>query len=223
MSEELYIVRKRKKYKFAKFDEFENCFQLDEWKESSFNFDKRVVIEVGAGTGLFSVEMARLHPEKLFVAADIKSDRLYTGAKLANELGLKNIIFVRSEILRFIETLPKNKICEIWITFPDPHANEDQTRLTSTGDRKRLTAPKFSNEYKRVLCLDGKLCFKTDNKPLFDWSIKQLKNNEWEIDAEIRDLHKSNYEGDVMIMTTYEKRFVEEGLPILYLSATIDR
>lgn len=223
MNEKLFITRKRKKYKFAKFNEFENCFQIDEWQKHSFDFDEEVVLEVGAGTGLFSVEMARLHPEKYYIVVDIKSDRLYTGAKLACELSLNNIIFVRSEISRFVETLPKNRISEVWVTFPDPHANEDQTRLTSTGDRKRLTAQKFTNEYKRALKVNGRLFFKTDNMPLFDWSVEQFKNNGWKINFETRDLHDSDCEGDERIMTTYEKRFVEEGLPIFYLSATIEK
>lgn len=219
MNEKLVITRKRKKYKFAKFNEFENCFQLEDF---SRNIKNEVILEIGAGTGLFSVEMARLHPDKTFVAVDIKSDRLYTGAKLANELGLKNIIFVRSEISKFMDMMLGKKVSEIWITFPDPHANEDQTRLTSTGDRKRLTAPKFLDMYKKVLSPTGRLCFKTDNKPLFDWTVIQLEKNGWIVNERTRDLHDTKCDEETKIMTTYEKRFVEEGLPIFYLSATIE-
>ena len=46
------ITRKRKKYKFAKFANSPLCFELDEWKKTSID-----VVEVGAGTGLFSVEL----------------------------------------------------------------------------------------------------------------------------------------------------------------------
>lgn len=223
MSEKLFITRKRKKYKFAKFNEFDNCFQLDEWKTARGS-DPRVnrggvVVEIGAGTGLFSVELAQRHPENFYIAVDIKSDRLYTGAKLANELGLQNIVFVRSEISELTEIVSENSVDEIWITFPDPFATEDQTSLTSTGNRKRLTAPRFLEMYKQVLFGNGKLNFKTDNQPLFNWSVEQLKENGWKVNKQIRDLHKSNSDNDEKIMTTYEKRFVAEGLAIYYLSA----
>lgn len=220
MSEKLFITRKRKKYKFAKFDEFENCFQLEDF---TLNAIDDVVLEVGAGTGLFSVELARLYPEKTFIAVDIKSDRLYTGAKLADEFGLKNIMFVRGEISRFMDVVPENKVNEIWITFPDPYASEDQTRLTSTGARKRLTASKFLDMYKKTLFKKGHLYFKTDNEPLFDWSVSQLKDASWKIDKQTRDLHNSTFNENSKIMTTYEKRFIEKGLPIFFLSATIDK
>lgn len=225
MNEKLFITRKRKKYKFAKFNEFDNCFQIDEWKafieDKEKFFSRKIVLEVGAGTGLLSVEMARRHSDMIFIAVDIKSDRLYSGAKLAQEIGLDNIFFVRSEILDFVETLPDNSINKIWITFPDPHANEEQTRLTNTGNRKRLTSIRYLDLYKNVL--KGSLHFKTDNQPLFDWSVDQLKSNGWNIEEQTNDLHQSNIDDEAKIMTTYEKRFVAENLLIYYLSATIDK
>ena len=39
------ITRKRKKYKFAKFHNAQNCFEFDEWKKQSID-----VVEIGAGT-----------------------------------------------------------------------------------------------------------------------------------------------------------------------------
>lgn len=226
MNEKLFITRKRKKYKFAKFDEFDNCFQLGDWvavAEVFNNNHKNLVLEIGAGTALFSVELARRHPENFYIAVDIKSDRLYTGAKLANELQIKNIIFVRSGIKEFVGSLPENAVDEVWITFPDPHANEDQTRLTSTGDRKRLTSPIFLDLYKPILKNNGLLHFKTDNKPLFDWSVVKIQSAKWNIIRKTNNLHSSDFGDDYKVMTTYERRFIREDLPILCLSATMNK
>ena len=53
------ITRRRKKYKFALFNNSPLCFECDEWRLRPID-----VLEVGAGTGLFSVELAARHPEQ---------------------------------------------------------------------------------------------------------------------------------------------------------------
>lgn len=55
------ITRKRKKYKFALFHNSPLCFEFDEWMKREVD-----CLEIGAGTGLFSVELALRHPEKRF-------------------------------------------------------------------------------------------------------------------------------------------------------------
>jgi tRNA (guanine-N7-)-methyltransferase len=181
---------------------------------------RRVIVEVGAGTGLFSVELARRHPENFYVAVDIKSDRLYTGAKLADELGLENVVFVRGDIWRLGEMFASGSVAEIWVTFPDPYASEDQTRLKKSDAKHRLTHPRFLEIYKQLL-QQGRLHFKTDNQPLFEWSREQLEQNGWKITVQANDLHGSDLSEDYKIKTSYEARFTEQGLPIFYLTATI--
>ena len=228
--DKLFITRKRKKYKFAKYDELDNTYQFDDWNNDTFanlkgdDQDRRVIVEVGAGTGLFSVELAKRHPENIYIAIDIKSDRLYTGAKLANELGLKNIVFIRSDIWRLKELFNENSISEIWITFPDPYANEDQTKLKKSDAKHRLTHPRFLDLYKTILTDDGsaKLNFKTDNKPLFEWSKEQIEQSGWRINEVTNDLHESNLGEDYKIKTSYEERFTAEGLVIHLLTAKIE-
>jgi len=62
------ITRRRKKYKFALFNNSPLCFEYDEWTPRSID-----VLEVGAGTGLFSVELAARHPEQLVCAGTSRS------------------------------------------------------------------------------------------------------------------------------------------------------
>lgn len=51
------ITRKRKKYKFAKFHNAKNCFEFEEWQRQAVD-----IVEVGAGTGLFSLELLKTSP-----------------------------------------------------------------------------------------------------------------------------------------------------------------
>ena len=57
----------------------------------------------------------------------------------------------------------------------------------------------------------GELCFKTDNTPLFDWSVEQFSAEGWELRDVTHDLHAN---GPVGIMTGYEEKFYALGTPI---------
>ena len=61
--------------------------------------------------------------------------------------------------------------------------------------------------------------FKTDAKELFDWSLEQLVVEGWQIQRLSFDLHESNLSKNYKIMTTYERRFVNEGLKINFVKA----
>ena len=60
---------------------------------------------------------------------------------------------------------------------------------------------------------------KTDNKKLFEFSLEELSQNGFALKNVSLDLHNSNFEGN--IMTEYEQKFVEQGLPIYRLEAYI--
>ena len=142
--DDFVIVRKRKKYKFAKFHNAENCFELDEWRDFYRQRQPGVSrLEVGAGTGLFSVELAARYPDKLFVAIDVKADRLQKGAYIALEQGVKNIFFVRARADQIGDLIPPKSLENIWVTFPDPFpkkrsVDRKSTRLTPVTAVSRM-------------------------------------------------------------------------------------
>ena len=214
--DDFIITRKRKLYKFAVFQNMTNCYDDRSWsnvKKEIVNNGQPLTIEVGAGTALFLTELARQHPDQRFIAIDRKSDRLYKGAKLANELGLTNIVYLWSNARNLASLLPNGSVSEIWLTFPDPWPQESNIK-------HRLTNPKFLEQYHKLLKADGVLNFKTDNRPLFDWSAQQFDNNQWHITHLTHNLHSDNaVDDDAKIMTTYEERYVGEGKPINYLRA----
>lgn len=199
------ITRKRKKYRFALFKNSEICFEFDEWIQRPID-----VIEIGAGTGLFSVELAQKSPEKLFLAVDVKADRLQKGALKAEELGLENIYFLRARADQLPEIIDKSSLQKIWLTFPDPFPKQ-----RSSG--RRLTHPNFLNIYRQLLKPGGELLFKHDNKDFFCWSLDQLVAQNWQIQELSFDLHESSLSDDYKVMTTYERRWVDEGSKINFV------
>lgn len=208
--EDFVITRRRKLYKFAKFDELDSCFHLEQWlaaRDATLTEGAELTVEIGAGSALFLVELAKRYPEQLFVAVDIKGDRLYQGAREAHRLELANIYFVRSDIARINEVIPDKRASEIWVTFPDPYPCKPDAK-------HRLTAPRYLRYYRQLLCPDGVLNFKTDSKALFEWSLEQFAAEGWRQQFVTRGLHASDAPSEAKIMTSYEQRFINEGLAI---------
>lgn len=215
-TENLFITRKRKKWKFAHFDEWPHCFALDEaspatWPEF-FGAAGDLVLEIGAGTADLSVGLAGLRPTEHFVALDIKSDRLYTGAKFALEHKRENMAFVRAHARDITKLFAPASVKELWVTFPDPFPRKKQAK-------HRLTHPAFLAQYATLLAEDGVLHFKTDNRELFLWSLEQLVQQGWQVSELSFDLHESNLDAEYKITTAYERRFMAEGTPINLVSA----
>jgi tRNA (guanine-N7-)-methyltransferase len=203
------ITRKRKKYKFALFHNSPLCFEADSWPTHT-TVD---VVEIGAGTGLFGVALATANTTKQIVAIDVKADRLQTGARLAEQEDLNNIRFLRAHVRQLDDLFAASTITSIWVTFPDPFPKDRHAK-------HRLTHPNFLKLYAKLLRPDGALFFKTDAKPLFEWSLEQLVVNGWTIRELSFDLQESELSQTYKTMTTYETRFTSEGIKTNFVKAT---
>ena len=206
----LFITRKRKKWKFAHFDEWPNCLSQSEVRPE--RWPSPLTVEIAAGTADLALELARREAGRQLVAVDIKSDRLYTGAKQALAEGLTNITFVRAHLGSVGELFAARSVGELWLTFPDPFPRKRQAK-------HRLTHPDFLRRFAPLLSAEGRLYFKTDNRPLFLWSLEQLVAQGWRLCELSFDLHESPLAERYKITTAYERRFLAEGIPINFLSA----
>lgn len=203
-----YIIsRKRKKYKFALFANSPLCFEFEEWKQ------RRVeVVEIGAGDGLFSVELAIRYPEKNFLALDVKADRLQKGAYEAEERGLTNIKFVRARADQLAEVVDEQSLEKIWLTFPDPFPKK-----RSAG--RRMTHKSYLYTYTKLLKTSGQICLKHDDRGFFLWSLEQLVACGWRISELSFDLQDSELSDDYKQLTTYETRWIAEGKTTSFAAA----
>ena len=201
------IKHRRKLYKFALFGNSPICFEKDEWDKRPID-----VVELGAGTGLFAVELAERHPNQTFLAVDVKADRLQHGAKLATEKGLQNIWFVRARADQLPEIIPDHSVESLWLTFADPFPKK-----RAAG--RRMTHSRYLKVYEKILRPSGAFYVKHDNRDFFDWSLEQIVAEKWGIDELSFDLHESNLDDDYKVLTTYEQRWLGEGLTTNFVKA----
>ena len=206
--DDFVIVRRRKKYRFAKFANAKNCFEFDEWTKKKID-----VVELGAGTAFFLVELARRYPEKTFAAVDVKADRLQRGAYEALEQHIENIIFIKARADQIDELFEAHSLESLWLTFADPFPRDRSAR-------RRMTHPMFLEKYANLLKKSGSFYVKHDNPAFFAWSLEQLVVEKWHIRELSFDLHDSELSSDYKIITSYEERWLGEGLKTHFLRAT---
>lgn len=210
--DDFVITRKRKKYRFAHFANAQNCFELEQWQPLTDSVE--LVVEIGAGTGLFLVELATLHPENTYIALDVKGDRLQKGGREALARGLTNIFFVRARADQLGEVVSGGSVSQLWLTFSDPFPKKRDAK-------RRLTATGFLEIYKNTLVNNNaQLLMKTDDHALFDWSLEQLVATGWSLQELAYDLHESALNSEYKIMTSYEQRWVAEGRNIHFVAAS---
>ena len=172
------------------------------------NFDG-VYLEIGCGKGKFITENALLHPDILFVAAEKVSSVILLAAEKAAAQDIKNIRFYCGDIIN-LSQIENSHFCDrIYLNFSDPWPKDRHAR-------RRLTHRDRLKTYFDVLKEEGVIEFKTDNDPLFEFSMEEIRESGYEILEYTEDLHSSDYESKYMT-TEYEDRFSAGGKNINYV------
>ncbi len=182
------------------------------WAERIFNNTNPIHIEIGMGKGQFIMELARLNPDINYIGIEKYSSVLVRALEKMEESTLTNIRFIRMEAENIQEVFAPGEIDQIYLNFSDPWPKDRHAK-------RRLTSKEFLARYANIMKEESKIIFKTDNRPLFDFSLEQVEEAGWNLINHTFDLHNSEYvEGN--IMTEYETRFVNEGKPICRMVIT---
>ncbi|MGM9521712.1 MAG: tRNA (guanosine(46)-N7)-methyltransferase TrmB [Oscillospiraceae bacterium] len=166
-------------------------------------------LELGCGKGRFTANMAESNPSVLFAAIEKVPDAMVVAMERVFERELKNVRFLDFDAAGCLDVFEPGEVDRIYINFPDPWLKKKQFK-------RRLTAPAFLKIYEQLLKPEGEIWFKTDNRPLFDWSLEQFESGGWKLSEVTNDLHAAGKTG---VMTDYETKFYEQGVPINRLVA----
>ncbi len=178
------------------------------WKEV-FENDKPIYMEMGCGKGKFITEHARLNPDVNFLAVEGEKSVVLMAMELAKEKELKNIKFITNYIFKPTDFFEDGEIDKIYLNFSDPWPKKRH-------EKRRLTGRKYLSEYQQILQKGGIIEFKTDNLPLFEFSLEEIKDCGYEILEESFDLHNTDFESK-NITTEYEDKFRTRGTKINYV------
>lgn len=165
---------------------------------------KNIYLEIGCGKGRFTAETAKTLPDTLYVAVEKVPDAMVVAMERVCTEELQNVRFIDMDAEKLTEVFAPGEVSRIYINFCDPWP-------TNRHAKRRLTAPGFLDLYRQILSPDGEIHFKTDNLPLFNFSLKSFKECSWETREVTNDLHRDGICG---IMTDYEAKFHSQGVPI---------
>lgn len=180
------------------------------WREL-FGNDNPIHLEIGCGKGNFVTGMAKLHPDVNYIAVEKVEDVIVMAMEKAVGAELTNVLFTDMDAEFIEEVFERGEVSRIYLNFSDPWKKKKQAK-------RRLTHKRFLDRYKAILNNGDYVCFKTDNKALFDFSLNSFAQENFKLENISLDLHNSDFEGNVM--TEYEQRFSEMGMPIYRLEAT---
>ncbi len=161
-------------------------------------------VEVGCGKGKFTAETAQANPTVLLVAVERCREAMVVAMEKAQSMGLKNVLFIDMDVAEIESVFAPGEIDRLFINFPDPWPRKKNAK-------RRLTHRCFLDKYCRVVKQGGEFHFKTDNAPLFAFSLEEFAACGLETKNVTDDLHK---EGVTGIMTGYEEKFHALGTPI---------
>lgn len=168
-------------------------------------------LELGCGKGRFTVETAQAEPDVLFIAVERVPDAMVVGMERAQTAQLHNVFFVDIDADQLPALFAPGEVDRIYINFCDPWPGKGHAK-------RRLTHGNFLKLYRQVLREGGQIHFKTDNVPLFDFSVEEIPQFGFTLSEVTRNLHENGPQG---VMTDYEAKFYQDGLPINRLVATM--
>lgn len=186
--------------------------QKGNW-QAQFEKKQPLHIEIGMGKGRFIMDMAALHPEINYLGIERYSSVLLRALQKMELNPLPNLKFICMDAADVEEVFDKEEVARIYLNFSDPWPKDRHAK-------RRLTSRQFFARYDKVLAKNGHLEFKTDNQDLFTFSLEEIPEAGWRLDASTRDLHHDEVLNEGNVMTEYEEKFSSMGNPICKLIAS---
>ena len=147
--------------------------------------------------------MAKNNPDINYIGIE-KFDSVMVRAieKLEFE-DIPNLKLIKIDAEKIIEVFDK-EIERLYLNFSDPWPKERH-------EKRRLTSENFLKKYDNIFKSKKNITFKTDNRKLFEYSLKSFTDYGYRINMISLDLHKDAISN---VETEYEIKFSNKGYPI---------
>jgi len=170
-------------------------------------------IEIGAGKGRFLLHRAQAHRDRNFFGVDYRWRFLKEGVLRAEQRGLTNLVFLKTEAEEIIPHLvPPTSVEVFHIYFPDPWHKKKH-------HKRRLLTPEFFKLLHASLVPGGLLELATDN---FDYMIAFNAALVEAGDTLWSGVRQSRNERilDPGVQTHFEAKYARQGRDLYYMELT---
>lgn len=181
------------------------------WNEE-FGNENPIRIEIGMGKGKFITQLALENPDINYIGIEKYSSVLIRAIEKCEDIEVPNLRFIRMEAEYICNVFETEEVDRIYLNFSDPWPKDRHAK-------RRLTSKQFFDRYDAILKKTGIVEFKTDNDLLYEFSLEQVPEAGWKLEAQTWDLHNNNEMMVGNVMTEYESKFSAMGNPIHKLIA----
>lgn len=174
--------------------------------EAELHTAPTVELDLGCGVGSYTAELAKRHPERKILAADVMIGRLRKLVKRCRRMGIENISVLRTEARHLVAfMLPDESIDRLHLLCPDPWPKGKHSG-------HRLLTSDFVSQLHRVLKPEGIFHFSSDDEPYYTavrgvLAASKLFVEEPETIADLAG-----------IKSDFELRWNEEGKPVHHIA-----
>ena len=185
------------------------CFEKE---EEIFGKKCPMLLEIGCGKGDFARGLSKMYPDHGIIALERVPDVAMFAlekAKATADERPDNLRFIIGNAEYLNDWFAPHSFDRVYANFSDPWPKKRYAK-------RRLTYRSFLALYDKFLTKDGMICFKTDNKGLFEFSICELSQYGFGLHDVTFDLHATDFDN---VMTEYEKAFTDKGQNIYRLVA----
>ncbi len=169
--------------------------------------DSDLYVEIGMGRGDFLTEYAQRFGENSYLGIEKQAPLLILAGQKVEEKNLSNVRLMSFDAGKIDGILPAGSVSKIFLNFSDPWSKQRYSK-------RRLTHLQMLQKYAKISKPQASLAIKTDNLDFFEFSISQIKQSDYRIVREIRDIYsKENQrilssDEPIYIQTEYEKKFI---------------
>ena len=179
---------------------------IGKW-QSVFNNSNPIYLEIGMGKGNFIIENAKTYPNINFIGLEKNGSVLTYAIKKLDGINLPNLKLICFDANN-IDLLFFKEIDRLYLNFSDPWPKDRHAK-------RRLTSPKFLDKYEKLFKVNIIIEMKTDNKNLFEYSLKTMSSHGFIIDD--ISLNLTEREDFPNIKTEYEEKFILKNNPIYFV------
>ncbi len=183
-------------------------YVINEIDENTFKNNNPIYLEIGMGKGDFIINNAIQNPNINYIGIEKYKSVLVKAVQKLEDKEIDNlkIICMDAKEINVLST----KIDLLYLNFSDPWPKKRHAL-------RRLTSPIYLEKYENIFKDKKHIIMKTDNRKLFEYSIKSFTDYGYKIEDICLDLYKENIEDN--IPTEYEKKFRDKG-PIYKIEVT---
>ncbi len=174
-----------------------------------FDNSNPIHLEIGMGKGQFLTGMAKSFPNINFIGIEMYDSVMVRAVQKQELEQLPNLRLIKVDATG-IEEIFSNEIDVLYLNFSDPWPKKRHTH-------RRLTSDRFLKRYDSIFKGVKTIVQKTDNRKLFEYSLKSFTDYGYKIVELSLDLHNDEY---FNVETEYEMRFSELGYPIYMVKVT---